>query len=169
MWLYSSRTLRPSCFKSRACCMAIIANVLLGCFSVNGPETLSRADELTREGKYDEAIAAYEEHIQDRLADISRPEWENPYFYLLNIGDIELARNEPEKALKQYEEAEAKGIALTLVSDRYRAVATWFESRGELQKALEVLTRYQSKDPLLFDSMLDRIARELTSNEANGK
>lgn len=147
----------------------VLMCVLSSCVSLKGPEVLNRADELTSDGRFDEAIAAYQEHIQDRLEDGDRPEWENPYFYLLNIGDIELNRDNPEKALARYEEAEQKGVALSLVADRYRAVATWHEERHELQKALAVLNRYRSKDPLIFDSMLDRIARELTQSEVPEK
>jgi len=149
----------------RALATLTAAAVVAGCVSLKGPEALNRADELTVEGRYDDAIAAYQEHIQDRLGDGNRPEWENPYFYLLNIGDIELKRDNPEKALARYEEAEQRGVALSLVADRYRAVATWHEERHELQKALEVLNTYRLKDPLIFDSMLDRIARELTQSE----
>ena len=160
----SFKTLKP-----RTLSTVVLICVLSSCASLKGPEVLNRADELTVEGRFDEAIAAYQEHIQDRLEDGGRPEWENPYFYLLNIGDIELNRNNPEKALARYEEAEQKGVTISLVADRYRAVATWHEGRHELQKALEVLNRYRSKDPLIFDSMLDRIARELTRSEVPEK
>jgi tetratricopeptide (TPR) repeat protein len=104
----------------------------------------------------------YREHISNRLEVADRPEWENPYFYLLNVGDIELKRGDVDKALAAYEEAERQRVDLPLVADRYRAVAVWYEEHGQLQKALEVLTKYREKDPLIFDSMLDRVARELT-------
>jgi tetratricopeptide (TPR) repeat protein len=135
--------------------------VTAGCFST-GPQELLDAEELSSEGKHDEAIAAYQEHIANRLEVADRPEWENPYFYLLNVGDIELSRGNVDKALAAYEEAEREKVDLPLVADRYRAVASWYEEHGQLQKSLEILTKYREKDPLIFDSMLDRVARELT-------
>jgi tetratricopeptide (TPR) repeat protein len=135
-----------------------------GCFS-SGPTELLEAEELSAEGKHDEAIAAYQEHIANRLEVADRPEWENPYFYLLNVGDIELSRGNVDKALVAYEEAERQKVELTLVADRYREVASWYEEHGQLEKALEILTTYREKDPLIFDSMLDRVARELTERE----
>lgn len=137
--------------------------VTAGCFST-GPQELLNAEELSSEGKHDEAIAAYHEHIATRLEVADRPEWENPYFYLLNVGDIELSRGNVDKALAAYEEAEREKVDLPLVADRYRAVASWYEEHGQLEKALEILTKYRDKDPLIFDSMLDRVARELTES-----
>jgi tetratricopeptide (TPR) repeat protein len=134
---------------------------IAGCFS-SGPTELVDAEQLTRDGKPDEAIAAYREHIANRLEVSDRPEWENPYFYLLNVGDIELNRGKIDAALAMYEEAERQKVDPALVADRYRAVASWYEEHGELTKALEILTKYREKDPLIFDSMLDRVARELT-------
>jgi tetratricopeptide (TPR) repeat protein len=135
--------------------------VTAGGFST-GPQELLDAEELSSEGKHDEAIAAYQEHIANRLEVADRPEWENPYFYLLNVGDIELSRGNVDKALAAYEEAAREKVDLPLVADRYRAVASWYEEHGQLQKSLEILTKYREKDPLIFDSMLDRVARELT-------
>lgn len=134
-----------------------------GCFSSESAQ-LHAAEELSSEGKPEEAIAAYRSHISERLETPERPEWENPYFYLLNIGDIELSRGNVDAALAAYEEAEREKVELPLVADRYRAVAAWYEEHGELQKALDVLTTYREKDPLIFDSMLDRVARELTKS-----
>lgn len=143
-------------------CLALL--LISGCFST-GPRELLDAEALSDEGKYDEAIAAYQEHIANRLEVADRPEWENPYFYLLNVGDIELSRGHVDKALAAYEEAEREKVDLPLVADRYRAVASWHEEHGQLEKALEILTKYRDKDPLIFDSMLDRVARELTESE----
>jgi len=134
-----------------------------GCFSSESAQ-LHAAEELTSEGKPDEAIAAYRKHLSERLEASDRPEWENPYFYLLNIGDIELSRGNVDAALAAYEEAEREKVELPLVADRYRAVAVWYEEHGQLEKALEVLSKYREKDPLIFDSMLDRVARELTKS-----
>ena len=140
---------------------SLALSVTSGCFS-SGPTELLDAEQLTSDGKHDEAIAAYREHIANRLEVTDRPEWENPYFYLLNVGDIELSRGNVDKALATYEEAEHEKVDPPLVADRYRAVASWYEEHGQLEKALEILTKYRDKDPLIFDSMLDRVARELT-------
>jgi tetratricopeptide (TPR) repeat protein len=144
--------------------VSIALGFISGCFS-SGPTELLDAEELHTEGKHDEAIAMYREHITNRLEVTDRPEWENPYFYLLNVGDIELNRGNVDKALAAYEEAEREKVELPLVADRYRAVASWYEEHGELERALEILTKYRDKDPLIFDSMLDRVARELTKAE----
>ena len=143
-----------------------LSTLFIGCLSLKGAESLHEADELTHAGKYDEAIAAYHEHMQARLEATDRPEWENPYFYLLSIGDIELARGDADKALQLYEDAERQGVSVPLISDRYRAVAGWYEEHSQLKKALEVLNKYHERDALLFDSMLDRIARKLTDEES---
>ena len=142
-------------------CLALF--IISGCFST-GPREMLDAEELSSEGKHDEAIAAYQEHIANRLEVADRPEWENPYFYLLNVGDSELSRGRVDRALVAYEEAEREKVDLPLVADRYRAVASWYEEHGQLEKALEILTKYRDKDPLIFDSMLDRVARELTES-----
>jgi hypothetical protein len=82
------------------------------------------------------------------------------------MGDVELGRGDTGKALTFYEEAEQKGVATPLISDRYRAVASWYEEHGQLKEALELLSKYRDRDDLLFDSMLDRIAKELTRKES---
>ena len=147
--------------------ISLLISCAAGCslFS-DSSQKLRDADELTRQGKYDEAIEAYREHMTSRLEVSDRSEWENPYFYLLTIGDVELGRGDTEKALQTYEEAEKNGVGTPLISDRYRAVASYFEEHGELQKALDVLSKYRDRDPLLFDAMLDRIAKELTRKES---
>lgn len=147
-------------------CATTLTLCATGCFS-SGPEQLTEAETLTSEGKHDEAIAAYREHIVARLGTADRPEWENPHFYLLNIGDIELSRGNVSAALAAYEEAEREKVEAPLVADRYRAVASWYEEHQQLQDALTILTKYRERDPLIFDAMLDRIARELTAEETH--
>lgn len=131
-----------------------------------GPTSyLEKAEALSSEGRYDEAVEAYRSHIDYRLSLDHRPDWENPYLYLLLIGDIRLRQEKLEEALRSYEEAEAKKVDLPLVSDRYRYAASWLEKRGKLQEALDVLTKYRERDPLLMDSMRDRIAKEIVRRE----
>ena len=93
---------------------------------------------------------------------------ENPYLYLLDIGDIYLEQGQVEQALKEYELAEKNKVKQGYVNDRYRNVASWYEKKGELRKALEVLKKYRKKDVILFDLMLDRIAKKIVEIEENG-
>ena len=76
---------------------------------------LESAEELSRQGKTDEAITHYRAHIEERLAVADRPEWENPYFYLLLIGDLQLNNGQPDAALATYEEAEQQKVHASLV------------------------------------------------------
>jgi tetratricopeptide (TPR) repeat protein len=126
---------------------------------------LQQAEELSRKGEYDRAIEAYRKHIDYRLSLEKRPAWENPYLYLLLIGDLQLQQGKVEEALSTYEEAEKKEVDLPLVSDRYRYVAGWYEKQGKLDEAFEVLTRYRERDPLLMDAVRDRIARQKVERE----
>jgi hypothetical protein len=155
----------------RATLLIKILMVLLFSFSIGGclfasrPSELQRAEELSRQKKYPEAIAAYRSHMQQRLKIHDRPEWENPYFYLILIGDIELGTNKPQEAFAAFIEAESKGVDSYLVSDRIRSVARWYEDHSELDKAIEVLMAHKAKDPFLFEAMLDRINKSKTHIE----
>ena len=128
-------------------------------------DRLSMAEQALQQERKQDAIDYYNQHIAERLAVTNRPAWENPYFYELLIGDIELSRENPEAALQAYEKAQTEKVTEGLVLDRIRLVASWHEKRGEYEKATETLLRYRSRDPLLFDLMLDRISRELTKRE----
>lgn len=140
---------------------------LSGCFSsVSWTSShAERAEAFSRQGEYDRAIEEYRLHIAERLALANRPEWENPYFYLVLIGDIRLGTGKPEEALEEFQRAEAQKVDPYLVADRYRSVAAWYESQHELAKSLAVLQKYRDRDPLLFDAMLDRVGKALTKEE----
>lgn len=148
---------------------------LIACASLSEQgDPIERAERHTEEGHYDEALALYRKHMDDRLAATNRPEWENPYFYLLAIGDVYLRMGQPEQALGAYNEAESHGVETSLIADRYRSVAHWYIDRRKLDQALEVLKKYREKDTLLFDSLLDKVGRALTAQESahsapNGK
>ena len=81
------------------------------------------------------------------------------------IGDIELRKGDVIKGLDAYEFAELHKVEGKLVSDRYRFVASWYESHGKLKEALKILEKYRDRDPLLFDTMSDRIAKDLVTHE----
>lgn len=140
--------------------------LLVSCqLSPSGYQNLRKAEEFTRQERYDQAIESYRRHIEVRLEKEDRPEWENPYFYYLIIGDLELGQGHIAKALAAYELAQRKGVAKSLVSDRYRLVASWHESHGELNKAASIAEHYRELDPLLFDLMLDRLSKQIVLEE----
>lgn len=126
---------------------------------------LEKAEEYSRQNEPEKAIEAYRKHMRYRLSLSDRPKWENPYLYLLMIGDLQLTENKPDEALASYSLAEQNKIDIALISDRYRYLASWYESRGDLDAALKILTTYRDRDPLLFDVMRDRLAKELVKKE----
>lgn len=140
-----------------------------GCSSaISSPDGITQAESDLEDGLYDQALERYRTHRDERLAATDRPEWENPHFYTLLMGDVELRRDQPAAALRLYTEAEQHGVSVSLVADRYRALATWYINHNELDKAMETLSAYRSRDPLLFDALLDRAAKQLTKQEAAG-
>lgn len=145
-----------------------LALILSGCSSwfINQDTLhLMKAEELSRQGKYPEAISEYEQHMRHRLELKKRPEWENPYFYLILIGDLELMQDKPEVALQRYQEAEQKGVDSNLISDRFRSLAHWHETRGRLEHAVSLLKERREKDPILIDAMLDRLSKQIVAKE----
>jgi tetratricopeptide (TPR) repeat protein len=130
-----------------------------------GRDYVKKAEKYAAKKEYDQAISAYHQHMQARLNVPSRPDWENPYFYALLIGDLELERGQVEAALKAYTDAYDNEVEKTLVADRMRALGLWYEKHGEYQKALDHLSKYKDLDPFLFNLVLDRIAKELSSQE----
>jgi tetratricopeptide (TPR) repeat protein len=130
---------------------------------------IERAEELARQNKIDEAVEEYRLHMQQRLDLKNRPEWENPHLYLLLIGDLYLGIAEIEKAQSYYTQAEKNGVDERLISDRIRAMASFYEKIGTLEKAIEILQRERTRDPLLFDAMLDRISKQLVKLEQQKK
>jgi tetratricopeptide (TPR) repeat protein len=125
----------------------------------------SRAEKLTAEKQYAQAIEAYQRHIEHRLSLADRPEWDNPYIYLLDIGDLYLEQGQVNRAIETYELAEEKEVRSEFVNDRYRHIAAWYEKQQQREKALEILNQYRSRDPLLFDLMMDRIAKDIVAYE----
>jgi len=151
--------------------VAAICFLIAGCrpsffqAGLGSASKLQKAEELSRQGRYDEAIEAYRAHMQTRLNYTGRPKWENPYFYLILIGDIQLGQNKVEEAFKSYQAAEENGVDPYLISDRYRSIASWYEKQNQLAKAIDFLSRYRSRDPILIDAMLDRLAKQLVKQE----
>lgn len=102
-----------------------VATILLlaGCSVYRSSLHLSDAEEQLRLKQYDKAIASYRSHIDHRLKAEDKQEWENPYFYLMLIVDIEVKRDNIEGAKQALAEAEAKGVESTLIADRWRSLA----------------------------------------------
>jgi tetratricopeptide (TPR) repeat protein len=144
----------------------VVTCALSACSLFSNSSSIDHAEALAADGRYEEAIQIYSEHMQERLAVSDRPAWENPYFYMLSIGDLQLRMGQPEQALTSFTTAEEHHVDASLISDRYRSVAIWYEEHGQLEKALAILTKYRDRDSLLFDAMLDRIARAMTAQEA---
>jgi tetratricopeptide (TPR) repeat protein len=123
------------------------------------------AEEFRSEGRYKESNEAYLRHIESRLLVPDRPEWENPYIYLLDIGDNHLAEGDVREALRFYEKADGEGVDESYITDRIRGVSTWYEERGQLREAIALLKRYRERDELLIDMILDRLSRQLAEQE----
>jgi tetratricopeptide (TPR) repeat protein len=126
---------------------------------------LREAEACERQGDFEQAIRAYRQHIRKRLEKENRPEWENPAFYLLLIGDLYLQQSLVKEALLEYEQARLEGVARSLVADRFRLVAAWLAEKGQTQEAIEILSLYREEDPVLFDLMRDRVVREKVAHE----
>jgi len=138
----------------------LISLIFSACASSHLAGSIEEAESLSEQGRYEDAIKSYREHIDQRSL-ASRPDWENPYFYLIRISELELELGQPDEALKACTEAEQQGVDPRLISDRYRAIASWHIERGESQQAFEILKQNRARDPLLFDALLDRVARDM--------
>ena len=147
----------------------LILCFVLGCGTSNSYKFLKEAEEYSRKQEYQDAIGSYRKHIKNRLEYKDRPDWENPYFYLLVIGDLYIGQEKPEEALLSYIEADEKGVDEKLVLDRFRYLANWYENNQQFEKAIEILNTYRDRDSLLFDIMLDRISKELVNSENQGE
>ena len=139
-----------------------------GPLSLGPTEHLKLAEEYEKENRYQDAIAEYRYHIDSRLAARKKPSWENPYFYLLKIGDIYLQLGDTSSALTSYLEAEQNQVEPELVSDRLRRIARWYEDRQEYDKAIEILITYKDRDPLLFELILDHVAKKAVMEDEHG-
>jgi len=145
--------------------LAIALVLLASCSSTATSRELRQAEEFARKGDYLQAIESYARHVELRLDLKNRPEWENPYFYYLLIGDLYLAMDDLDNARQSYEYAESKDVHNSLIADRYRFLASWYEQRGDYRTSLEILAEYRDRDPLLFDVIKDRIARQAIYEE----
>ncbi len=148
--------------------ITLVALLLLqGCifFPTNRPSRAQVAGELRTEGKFDEAIAEYRAHIADRAASPSRTADENPSFYLVLIGDIELERGNYEAAKSSYATAREENVGKELVGDRYRLLAESYAKEHRFEEAIAVLKEGRALDPLLFDIAIDDLHKRSLQEE----
>jgi tetratricopeptide (TPR) repeat protein len=136
-----------------------------GSLSLSPTSEVSTAEQYEKKGSYNEAIKLYRDHITSRLEDTKRPDWENPYFYEVTIGDIEKKRGNIENALKEYESALSHQVDTALIADRIRQISMYYENKNDLQISFELLKKYRSLDTFLFDNDLDRISKKLAEQE----
>lgn len=140
---------------------------MVGCHALLAPpdSLASKADKSVEDGELDHAIEIYRAHIDERLSESDRPEWENPYFYLLMIGDVYMKKGDPAKATESYVSAESMGVETDLVSDRLLQVATWYEEKGDINGAIDHLLKFRKRDELRYDALLNELGRKLTELE----
>lgn len=148
----------------------LMSGVLGGCSLFQNPDSqhLMKAEEYSRQEHYDKAIDEYRQHMHYRLGLTKRPEWENPYFYLILIGDLQLIQDRPTEARATLQEAEQHGVDANLISDRVRSLAHWYEERKDFSTAFALLQERREQDPILFDAMLDRIAKRIVAEQDAG-
>lgn len=140
--------------------------LLEGLSSAQHPRNeLQRAEKYFALGEYQKAALAYQRHMEERLLERSRPKDENPYFYLLLIGDCQMQLGQIDQAIGSYQQAEKQEVTPELLADRFRLVSAWFERQGDLYKAFDYAKKYRDYDPLLFDALLDRLSRDIVKQE----
>ncbi len=124
-----------------------------------------RAESFRKDGKFDQAITEYQAYIDERLKRKDFPPDQSPYFYYLLIGDSYVGLGRPDDAEKAYLTALDNGTEQSLVAGKMRALADWFETRGEYETAIELLQRHHNLDPLLYNIEIDQLHKKLIEAE----
>ena len=138
----------------------------VGAFSFTAAGNHRRnAEQLKSEGKYEEAIVEYEKHIAERAAASSKFPGENPSFYYIMIGDLQLEQEKPQEALESYLKAQTDGVMSEFIIDRIRQVSSYYETRENYDAAIELLHKYRDLDPLVFDWDIDRLHKKTVRQE----
>ena len=143
--------------------LALSSCILLG--FERRPSYAKLGSQLRCEKRYDEAVERYREHIEARLEDSRREPDENPYFYLIIIGDIYLEQGNTEKAMESFIEAKQKEVELALVADRVRRAAQVLRSQKKLREAVSLLKEFRELDDFGFDLDLDELLKEIVALE----
>jgi len=134
--------------------------LIASCSSVDSyslPEKPLQAQTLIKNGEIDQGIILYQEHMLERLKNPWRPDSENPYFYLILIGDAEKDRKNYEKAIEYYKEALSHRVADDLILSRMREVAFELFHTGQEDPAIELLQSFHKLDPLFIDGTIDEL------------
>jgi tetratricopeptide (TPR) repeat protein len=153
-------------FRSSSILILLVCVPLSACFLFTKQRTtLEQADYFKERGDYKQAIMLYSEHLRDRLVNPLRPKNENPYFYLLLIGDVYLEDSNPIMAQQKYELAWQHNVSRELIADRFLTLATWYEKQGAYNKAIKILEQYRELDTLLYNAFLDKINKKITALE----
>jgi tetratricopeptide (TPR) repeat protein len=125
----------------------------------------NKVSELEEQKQFEEARAVYKKHQVYRLSRRERAEWENPYFYSLLIGDLYLKEGKATDSLTMYEEALRHKVEAHLIDDRILKLGVWYMEKGLYGEAISLLSKYQKRNPLLYESALDKASKELTKRE----
>lgn len=149
--------------------LSLLLFLVGGCVSTFGPSHAQRAAQLRQQGKYEESIEQYRLHMEQRKNDPNRPQDENPSFYELLIGDVFLDAGNPKEAEESYLRASSQNVHGDLVNFKFRHLGQWYESQGNLGKAIEILKKYRDRDPLMFDYDIDRLHKAMLKQEDEGK
>ena len=145
--------------------------LLFGCsvFAPNKPSGFSslakQADQARKAGDCDKAIPLYREHLHRRLKDSKRPKSENPWFYLILIGDCLVDQDKEDVAVSVYLEAKEKKVLPELVADRFIRISERMTSNNRFSEAMRFLKKHREIDELLFDARIDEIHKRMVAME----
>ncbi len=145
-----------------------IAGIFLFCISCSfySPSAAWVAEDLRKQGKYQEAIVEYKKHISNKLAQKDKQHSElNPFFYYLLIGDCYLELKEFDSAKKSYLTALEHNIEKKLVGAKIRTLADKLEENGQTENAINLLTENRELDTLLFDIDIDKLHKKILEAE----
>lgn len=135
-------------------------------FSTRNEMSLARkAEQAQKAGNCDKAIELYSKHIEDRITQEIKAEKENPWFYLVKIGDCQLEQHKENEALNTYLEAKSKKVYPDLIADRIMKVVDLRVKQKRYDHAINLLKDHREIDELKFDSRIDEIHKEIVINE----
>ena len=141
-----------------------ISSLLLSGCSTNFRYYLEKAEAAEQSKEYSKAIGYYNKHIEFRNND-SKPPKENPYFYLLMVGDLYLKNEQPIEAKDTYIKAIDKEVSKPLCAERIRNVAKYYSEKNNYEEAFIILEKHRELDPLLFDLDKDNLHKEYVSTQ----
>lgn len=126
----------------------------------SGSSYAELGDYLREKGKTECAVKAYMTHMKKRLNKENLKNSENPYFYYILIGDTYLDSDNIEMALSSYNEAKEKNVERSLLADRFKLIAKWYEKDGKYDQAFEILKSNRELDPISIDLAIDSLHKK---------